>query len=788
MLIRAIRAENFMRFDRLEISNIPRRGLIGIEGPNESGKSTIGEILLFVFFGKTRSSSDASLSSLIRWGTDSMTAEVEFTLSPASDSDRSCCALLAPQDFLIFRQIDKYGTNYVKVLELPERKEMASGCRQVADFVASRVKFDFGELQNSFFHDQHSGRRTPGSNTAFFEVAAGLKHLRAAVEQLRREREPKDRQFVYFQKEIARNLVQAEKLEKVALKIPDVSQKLTKVMDSLQDKSRRTSELKRRADLFRSDAGQMEYRAKRVEQLRDLPLESFQQEVEKLASQGPPASLRDSRSLEEDTLRSMLNASQSAGERLKALALDWGAFVTKVRLEADRICAILRPDNPQGIDARLGALRSSLRVEEGRRARKMALVALSLFTAAGLSALAALSHAGKIFAPEVWPEGWKLTFPLQLAGAAVLFFLAAGVAFFARGKSQGRIHGLRQLENTIKAEAEALQATQRGAAPWLAAVLLRDLPLSLAGTSASGLDPLAKDSQDFQARHSALLSTEGESALDRQLQAFAKNERDLRARFMGEAQKLEKVLQEEDAATKKLLLDKERTEGELRECQSQAGKRDLLLARNKELDEKSALAREEIDLQLLAGRLLEETIGSIGTRIGPALTRFTKSILPALTSGRYREVRVDNGLEVKVFSSEKSDFLALHELSGGTSEALSLALRLAVSHAFTSARTGQSQFVFLDEPFKMMDATRAMETLRLLPRLSPSLEQFFVAQPAFQPEARSLFDFMIHTSHDGARLEAHGDIGLAPGTTHEADSRLRAHGEGRDPVEYAART
>jgi hypothetical protein len=53
----------------------------------------------------------------------------------------------------------------------------------------------------------------------------------------------------------------------------------------------------------------------------------------------------------------------------------------------------------------------------------------------------------------------------------------------------------------------------------------------------------------------------------------------------------------------------------------------------------------------------------------------------------------------------------------------------------------------------MMDATRARETLRILPRLSPGLEQFFVTQPNFSSDARELLDFVIHTSHETATLE-----------------------------------
>src|SRR5262245_8224624 len=144
MLIRSIRAENFMRFSRLEVSGLPPSGLIGIEGPNESGKSTLGEILLFAFFGKTRLSVESPVSSLIRWVAESVSVEVEFSICPSPLPDG---ASEPAQEFFIFRQIDRHGTNYVKVLELPGRNEVAQGNLRVAEFIARNVRFDFHEFQ-----------------------------------------------------------------------------------------------------------------------------------------------------------------------------------------------------------------------------------------------------------------------------------------------------------------------------------------------------------------------------------------------------------------------------------------------------------------------------------------------------------------------------------------------------------------------------------------------------------------------------------------------------------------
>src|SRR4029453_4315100 len=147
MLIRSLRAENFMRFSRLDVRDLPLSGIIGIEGPNESGKTTLGEVLLFALFGKTRLSSDGPAASLIRWGGDSMHVEVEFTIAPSGmagppidgNGDGDCARLLPPQagSYLLYRQIDKAGTNYVKIVELPSRAEVASGNIQVAQFIAS---------------------------------------------------------------------------------------------------------------------------------------------------------------------------------------------------------------------------------------------------------------------------------------------------------------------------------------------------------------------------------------------------------------------------------------------------------------------------------------------------------------------------------------------------------------------------------------------------------------------------------------------------------------------------
>ena len=67
MIISDISAANILKYAELELHDLPEKGIIAIEGPNESGKSTIGEIICFALFGQTFSLGRDSLEKLIRW-------------------------------------------------------------------------------------------------------------------------------------------------------------------------------------------------------------------------------------------------------------------------------------------------------------------------------------------------------------------------------------------------------------------------------------------------------------------------------------------------------------------------------------------------------------------------------------------------------------------------------------------------------------------------------------------------------------------------------------------------
>src|SRR5207247_334575 len=127
-------------------------------------------------------------------------------------------------------------------------------------------------------------------------------------------------------------------------------------------------------------------------------------------------------------------------------------------------------------------------------------------------------------------------------------------------------------------------------------------------------------------------------------------------------------------------------------------------------------ASREADLDELTGDLLDESAQDLRRRLGPMLERYAAAVLPRLTKGRYRRVKVQDDLELRVSSPEKNDFVPLSDLSTGAADQLLLSLRLAVGSALVSAKglADEKHFLFLDEPMASFDEPRARAFLEVL--------------------------------------------------------------------------
>jgi exonuclease SbcC len=152
--------------------------------------------------------------------------------------------------------------------------------------------------------------------------------------------------------------------------------------------------------------------------------------------------------------------------------------------------------------------------------------------------------------------------------------------------------------------------------------------------------------------------------------------------------------------------------------------------------EQIAKRQRRIDLRKIAGGLLEGAMRQISRRFNRNLRDLVGRTLPLLTDGRYEHLQIDDDLSVRVFSSEKRDFMDLEEISSGTQRQVMLAVRLALSQELVDRAVHGSQFLILDEPFAFFDQDRTLSALDVLPKFSKEIKQIWIISQEFPSDSR----------------------------------------------------
>lgn len=131
-----------------------------------------------------------------------------------------------------------------------------------------------------------------------------------------------------------------------------------------------------------------------------------------------------------------------------------------------------------------------------------------------------------------------------------------------------------------------------------------------------------------------------------------------------------------------------------------------------------------------AVQLLDGATENLATTFNRELRERTAELLPRLTQGRYQHVKLDEDLDVEVFSADKGDFMEFDEVSSGTQRQILLAVRLVMSQALARDCVKGEQFLFLDEPFAFFDSERthaglnALQSFDLLPQVWVVAQEF----------------------------------------------------------------
>jgi len=166
MLIDSLFAANFRKYNKLEITDIPEKGVITIEGLNESGKTSIGEAICFALFGRTFSLGGKNLHKIICWGHD--TAEVTLHFSIGSY-----------EHYKLFRSLDRDGNHKVRLSknlgkDVPDNTNITLKTEEkVSEALATILNFDYEAFANSFYLAQRE-LTSPDPDSDIIKQMAGI--------------------------------------------------------------------------------------------------------------------------------------------------------------------------------------------------------------------------------------------------------------------------------------------------------------------------------------------------------------------------------------------------------------------------------------------------------------------------------------------------------------------------------------------------------------------------------------------------------------------------------------
>lgn len=234
MIITHLRAENFLKYAELEFSDLPASGLIAVSGPNESGKSTIGETICFALFGRTYSVNADAPGKLIRWGHPRCNVSVDFR----GKNDRS---------YRISRYLDAEGTQGARLESLDDGETtLAKGAEQVASALPGLTGFDYEEFVESFYLAQRE-LTTPHPHSHALMAMAGIAPLARIREELQEANAQDAAANADTASQIAELETQIAELDIDKQRLPDLETTRATVTSVEEEKSERLALLQRSA-------------------------------------------------------------------------------------------------------------------------------------------------------------------------------------------------------------------------------------------------------------------------------------------------------------------------------------------------------------------------------------------------------------------------------------------------------------------------------------------------------------------------------------------------------------
>ena len=711
MIINRIWAEHVLKYAELDLNHLPSEGIIAISGQNEAGKSTIGEIVCFALFGRTFSLAPDEIMKVIRWGEPRCAARVEFTIDDAG--------------YEVSRFLDDSGTQGARLTKQGVEEPLARGAEAVRDALAELLGFGFEEFIESFYLAQRE-ITTPHPHSAAVKRMAGIAELERVAVVAEIEIEHEHTSIAETNDQI---LACENQLTELALdeeRLPQLEAAHRELVTKHEQAATQIAELEATIAANEDTAAKV---TAAIEPMHEVAFETSFVAWKTCVSRldGALAEIasrhQNDDALALDDLQTSAHDAKAYLERFEQLKEPVGTYREHLANQLGENTGQKEnvQNGPTLAEQQATCMRAHDRTDLHHGKMRTGFILLLVLAVVGWLALGLVN-----FGPDGGVFKWLVVAAAALCTVGAVF---CGVRCRSlNAKATQLLHSAHTIEDqisTARREAQTIDTIDTTPLPRAVEALGRlpdsDIKEGVArlqvGTGAAFLDAAGLDTFKATLRDHA----EGQRArLHDACTRMANTASTIQAEMADRETELEGM-----AASLELERECWNTHNAL---QTQiAGYHDQIAVHNR-----------RIAARLLACDLLTGGCHHIAKTFNRDIRGLVTRTLPFLTEGRYEHLKIDENLDVQVFSREKQDFMYFEEISSGTQRQIMLALRLALSQEFINTTLGRRQFLFLDEPFAFFDHQRTRAALNVLPDLSDEMRQIWIVAQSF-PD-----DFPLH--------------------------------------------
>ncbi len=752
MIVKQLIAENLLKYSRLELKDLPEQALIGVSGPNESGKTAIAETVCFALFGRTFSYNPEQFTKAIKWGQPAGSANLTFI----GRDGRS---------YVVTRYVDTDGNHNARLSLLDSESALATGVADVNNRVIEACGFDYKEYIDSFYLAQRE-ISMPHAQSGMVKDLLGIEDLDIVSDALKREVELNREAISDLQEQLAS--AQA-RLDELAIQ-----------PEALAEFEHSREEAEQRLETARETIGQLNAVAREMEEAAS----AMERNLDVVTSMDSDATLDDWDTLADQTIQAVdrlrdacsgpINVDPCPEDELRG-------WVEELAGRVDGFDALYQravdyrdesrqwlqgvdeedsgedseeneaqktgqgddyPAMRKDLDARLRQIPSSR-----RRTRLLGFVflALSLLIGGGcwVQQNAPGSQAGQ------WVDGLMQRHMPQLPQercqiiaytASVLFGFSFLITVVRSGRLSRRLRETRGEANLLERKAAELEQD--------IALFddLKQLPLTALVETLKKLhnQDLVKDVGEYA-------DGDGKPLLEDEARGeFMARMEQCRATFRSDMEELREVLasqlQTAQDGEQEQQAEVSRLDAVIEEETARRAEAEQLRQRMDELHIRIQEPEDRIRVRNAAEELIQGANRRIYSHFNRQMRDYLVNIIPLFTEQRYQHLKIDDEFKVQVFSTDKSDFVQLEELSSGTQRQITLAVRLALSQALVDANEHGRQTLILDEPFAFFDRERIRQSLDTLPKVSEDISQIWIISQEFSEDSR--FDVRIECSRE----------------------------------------